>query len=93
VADTKADYLVMINKKRCPTDELHDPDVEFGTPGLTFSEWAHMKARTHRPVKCQGCGLFKIWEPRPFEWGDVDALTAEDLHPNAPWNAGAEGFA
>lgn len=63
--DTKADYLVMIDKRTCPTAELHDPEVEYGIPPhLTFSEWARSKAREYRPAKCQGCGLWKIWEPR-----------------------------
>lgn len=85
--DTKPDYLAMIDKKTCPTSELHDGEVEYGTPaGMTFSEWARMKAQTHRPVKCQGCGLFKIWEPIPAEWAALRAAEAESGDPAAPWN-------
>jgi hypothetical protein len=67
--DTKPDYLVMIDKRTCPEAAGHDLEVEYGIPaGMTFSQWAREKARTYRPVKCQGCGLFKVWEPRPAEW-------------------------
>jgi hypothetical protein len=68
--DTKPDYHVMIDKRVCKAADTHDPEVEYGIPaGMTFSEWARQKSETHRPVRCQGCGLFKIWEPRPAEWG------------------------
>lgn len=68
--DTKIDWLVMTGKRDCPAAELHDPAVEYGIPDhLTFSEWARQMSRTHRAVKCQSCGLYKVWEPRPAEWG------------------------
>lgn len=27
--------------------------------------WAKEMARTHKQLKCPGCGLFEIWEPKP----------------------------
>ena len=70
MADTKADYYVMMGVKACPRAEDHDPEVEWGIDAdLTFSQWAREKSKTHRPVKCDGCGLFKCWEPRPASWG------------------------
>ncbi len=57
--------MVLIDKKVCPTAELHDPEVEFGIPAdVMFNDWARQKATTHRLMKCQGCGLWKIWEPK-----------------------------
>ena len=64
MADTKPDYMVMLDKKVCPMAHLHDPEVELGVPYASFSEWAREKVKTHRQRKCQGCGLWKIWEPR-----------------------------
>ena len=85
--DTKPDYLVMIDKRQCPKADDHDPEVEYGIPAhLTFSEWARMKAQTERPVKCQGCGLFKIWEPIPPEWAMARASMEEADDPTGPWN-------
>lgn len=85
--DTKPDYLVMIDKRTCPRAADHDPEVEYGIPErLTFSEWARAKAQTHRPVKCQGCGLFRIWEPIPAEWVEMRAAMAEEADPAAPRN-------
>lgn len=26
--------------------------------------WARNKAKTHRQVKCRGCGLYVIWVPK-----------------------------
>lgn len=64
-SDTKPDYLVLIDRKTCPQAELHDPEVEAGIPPdfTSFSQWAVAKAETHRPAKCPGCGLYKIWVP------------------------------
>lgn len=31
---------------------------------LQWHAWARKMQRTHRQVRCSGCGLFKIWIPR-----------------------------
>jgi len=64
MADTKPNYMVLIGKEVCPTAELHDPEVELGISEVSFSEWARQKARAHRVKKCQGCGLWKVWEAK-----------------------------
>lgn len=28
---------------------------------IAWHEWAEKKSKTHKQVKCEGCGLFKIW--------------------------------
>lgn len=30
---------------------------------LAWHEWAEKKSKTHRQIKCEGCGLYKIWVP------------------------------
>lgn len=65
----KIDYLVMIDKATCANAAEHDPEVEYGrATGTTFSEWAREKGKTHRPVRCSTCGLYRIWTPLPPEW-------------------------
>ena len=29
------------------------------------SLWADEMMKTHKQVKCKGCGLYVIWEPKP----------------------------
>jgi len=47
------------------TDEqLKDPCAAHTpqpTGYLEWHEWADKKAKTHRQVRCPGCGLFQIW--------------------------------
>lgn len=31
---------------------------------IAWHDWAQKKTKTHRQVRCQGCGLFSIWVPR-----------------------------
>lgn len=36
-------------------------------PELSYAasfEWAAKKGKTHRQIKCQECGLYKIWVPK-----------------------------
>lgn len=61
----KPDYAVMVGLKQCPRVELHSVDPP---TSLSWLDRTRRKMDTHRPVKCPGCGLFKIWEPRPSEW-------------------------
>jgi len=30
---------------------------------IQWHEWAAKISKTHRNLKCAGCGLYKIWEP------------------------------
>lgn len=46
----------------CPNFVNHT----YGPEGyLAWHEWAEAKAKTHRNTKCPGCGLYKIWTPKP----------------------------
>ena len=60
--DPKPDYDVMMGRRPCPRAELHTPMPE------DYLEWfdaVHDLAPTHTQSKCPGCGLWKIWTPKP----------------------------
>ena len=45
----------------CPDIMHHDA----GPSGyLQWHAWARRMARTHRQIKCTGCGLYVIWLPK-----------------------------
>lgn len=50
----------MVNpaKETCPQRRRHTPCPE---GYMAWHEWAEKKGRTHRAVKCPGCGLYAIW--------------------------------
>ena len=31
---------------------------------IQWHTWAERKAKTHRQIRCPGCGLFAIWVPK-----------------------------
>lgn len=33
---------------------------------IEWHAWAEKMSKTHRQRKCSGCGLYKIWEPKPI---------------------------
>jgi len=35
---------------------------------LAWHEWADKKSVRHYQVRCDGCGLFKIWRRKPADW-------------------------
>lgn len=39
---------------------------------IAWHEWAEMKSRTHRQVRCPGCALWKIWVPKVTREGSDD---------------------
>lgn len=45
----------------CPNAAKHTP-----APAgyLAWDEWAEKKSKTHRQVKCTGCGRYSIWVPK-----------------------------
>ena len=45
----------------CPAFFDHVPCPE---GYLQWHEWAAKMSRTHRAIKCTGCGLYTIWIPR-----------------------------
>jgi hypothetical protein len=34
------------------------------TTYIAWHDWAEKKSKTHRQIKCPGCGLYKIWVPK-----------------------------
>ena len=42
----------------CPNAAKHTPAPE---GYLAWYAWAERKAKTHRQVRCAGCGLFALW--------------------------------
>ena len=45
----------------CPNYENHEP---MPTGYVEFDEWAKVKNRTHKNIKCPGCGFYRLWIPR-----------------------------
>ena len=46
----------------CPQADQHTPAPR---SYLAWHAWAEQKARTHNQQRCTGCGLYRIWTPRP----------------------------
>lgn len=46
----------------CSNREQHTEEPPLGYVG--WHMWAARMGKTHRQVKCEGCGLFRIWEKR-----------------------------
>lgn len=46
----------------CPNIEDH---TSCPSGFLDWHKWATKLKKTHRQRKCQGCGLYLIWEPKP----------------------------
>ena len=42
----------------CPRREEHAPSPR---GYLAWHTWAEEKAKTHRPIRCEGCGRYSIW--------------------------------
>jgi hypothetical protein len=42
----------------CPNRQNHTPSP---VAYLGWHEWAAVKSRTHRQIRCDGCRLFVIW--------------------------------
>lgn len=60
----------------CPQAALHSemPDQ------MVAEEWVTAKQRTHRQVRCPGCGFWRIWEPKRKACEDaMNRLTDEEV--------------
>jgi len=42
---------------------------------LAWHEWAEKKAKTHRQVKCKGCGLYALWVPKARKTNSTERTT------------------
>lgn len=47
-------------RENCPNAAKHTKDPE---GYLQWHEWAEKKSKTHRQIRCEGCGLYAIWVP------------------------------
>ena len=45
----------------CPNFEGHTAEPEVY---LAWHSWAEDMSKTHRQIKCTGCGLYRIWLPK-----------------------------
>ena len=45
-----------VNIVDCKNHTNEDPDGY-----IQWHEWAKNKGKTHKQIKCQECGLYKIW--------------------------------
>jgi len=48
----------MSSDSPCPNAENHTEEPE---GYLQWHAWADRKSKTHRQIKCWGCGLYAIW--------------------------------
>lgn len=44
----------------CPQADKHTPRPD---SYVGWHHWAARMARTHRQIRCDGCGLYAIWVP------------------------------
>lgn len=44
----------------CPKKDLHTPSPE---GYVHWHDWAEYMSKTHRQIRCPGCGLLAIWVP------------------------------
>lgn len=40
----------------------HTPDQPTGY--IAWFGWAQRMSKTHRQIKCEGCGLYQVWVPK-----------------------------
>jgi hypothetical protein len=50
-----------VNEDECSNQKAHTPCPK---GYIDWHQWAEKKAKTHRQLKCVGCGLFAIWVPK-----------------------------
>jgi hypothetical protein len=48
-------------KAKCPNIAEHTPDPH---GYVAWHDWAEEMGRTHRQIRCPGCGLLAIWVPK-----------------------------
>lgn len=46
---------------KCPVEALHTTCPK---DYLEWHKWAARMGKTHKQVKCKGCGLYAIWTPK-----------------------------
>lgn len=55
------DDRLAVEPSNCPEVSQHEP---MPAGYVDRAGWAMEKAKTHRQVRCSGCGLFMVWRPR-----------------------------
>lgn len=53
--------VLSVDPAKCPNLLDHTPAP---TGYLEWHEWARLKSKTHKQIRCRGCGRFQIWIPR-----------------------------
>ena len=53
--------LTLPHERDCPNVRKHTPRPE---GYLEWHYWAGEKVKTHRQIRCPGCGLLRIWVKR-----------------------------
>ena len=48
----------------CPYAQQHTPCPVGPYDQLRWYSWAEHMSKTHRQIRCSGCGLFVIWIPK-----------------------------
>jgi hypothetical protein len=61
VSRPRRDKLHAVPNEPCPKAAAHTPCP---SGYLAWDRWAEQKAKTHRQIKCEGCGLYAIWVPK-----------------------------
>ncbi len=50
------------NPPMTPTEAQPCDNHTYGPTGyIGWHDWAERKSKTHKQLKCKGCGLYKIW--------------------------------
>lgn len=48
-------------RERCPNKDNHTPRPE---GYMAWMSWADRMSKTHKQIKCAGCGRYTIWVPK-----------------------------
>ena len=48
----------------CPDADRHTPCALDPSDYRGWHAWAEHMSKTHRQVRCPGCGLFTVWIPK-----------------------------
>ncbi len=55
-------------RETCPNRKAHTKDPK---GYIQWHEWADEKRKTHRQIRCEGCGRYSIWVKLTSQ-GDTD---------------------
>lgn len=54
-------FRLVADISNCPNNANHEPSP---SGYVDCIDWAKHMGKTHRQTRCEGCGLYAIWEPK-----------------------------